>query len=46
MVSRKPTISYYLSERELCQILGCKKISSARWIGTPGDRKLVVRGTV
>ena len=44
MSPRKPTVSFYLSEADLCKQFGINRVSSARWIGEKGNRKMVVRG--
>lgn len=42
----KPTKTLTIPERELCQMMGCSRILTAKWIGMKGNRKMVVYGEV
>lgn len=42
--SKKKTVTASFTEKELCGMIGCRKVLTAKWIGTKGNRKMVVYG--
>lgn len=46
MVTKKkaPEVSITLTESEMCRHYRLKKVNTARWIGTKGNRKIVIYG--
>jgi hypothetical protein len=41
---KNPTISISITEKELCKEFGLNKVVTAKWIGTKGNRKIVIYG--
>jgi hypothetical protein len=41
---KNPTISITITEKELCREFGLLKVQTAKWIGTKGNRKIVIYG--